>query len=81
MVLIIENKKDSDMSEYLPRIGEKCYYVNREVIVMGIFDCFHLVKIKDIVDEYSLCVDKCTLTREPDLTNSISLGLFGGKYQ
>ena len=69
------------MVEYLPRIGEKCYYVNREVMVMGIYDCFHLVKIKDIVGEYSLCVDKCALTREPDLTNSISLGLFGGKYQ
>lgn len=69
------------MVEYLPRIGEKCYYVNREVIVLGIFDCFHLVKIKDLVGEYSLCVDKCALTQEPDLTNSISLGLFGGKYQ
>ncbi len=68
------------MVEYLPRIGEKCYYVNREVIVIGIFDCFHLVKIKDLVNEHSLCVDKCALAREPDLTNSISLELFGGKH-
>lgn len=67
------------MVEYLPRIGEKCYYVNREVIIMSIFDNFHLVKIKDLVDEQLLCVDKCALTREPDFTNIISLRLFGGK--
>lgn len=69
------------MAEYLPRIGEKYYYVNREVIVINIFECFHLVRIKDLVGEHSLCVDKCALTRKPDLTNSISLELFGGKYQ
>lgn len=69
------------MVENLPRIGERCYYVNKEVIIMGTLDCFHLVKIKDLGGENSFCVDKCALTREPDLTNSISLGLFGRKYQ
>ena len=66
------------MTEYLPKIGEKCYYMQIEVVVIGVFDCFHLVKIKDLVDAYSFCVDKCVLTKEPNITNSISLSLFGG---
>lgn len=66
------------MTEYLPKVGEKCYYMNREVMVIGVLDCFHLVKIKDLVDACSFCVDKCVLTKEPNITNSISLRLFGG---
>lgn len=66
------------MVEYLPKTGEKCYYMHREVIVIGVLDYFHLVKIKDLVDTYSFCVDKCVLTKEPNITNSISLRLFGG---
>lgn len=66
------------MTEYLPKTGEKCYYMHREVMVIDVLDCFHLVKIKDLVGAYSLCVDKCVLTREPDFTNSISLSFFGG---
>ena len=26
------------MTEYLPKIGEKCYYMHREVVVIGVFD-------------------------------------------
>ena len=66
------------MTEYLPKVGEKCYYMHREVMVIGVLDCFHLVKIKDLVDACSFCVDKCVLTKEPKITNSISLRLFGG---
>lgn len=67
------------MTEYLPRIGDKCYYMHREVIVIGILDCFHLVKIKDLSGMYTIFVDKCVLTREPDFANAISLRLFGGE--
>lgn len=67
------------MTEYLPRIGEKCYYMRREVIVIGILDCFHLVKIKDLSGMYTICVDKSVLTREPDFANTIPLRLFGGE--
>lgn len=67
------------MEEYLPRIGEKCYYMHREVIVIDVLDFFHLVKIKDLSGKYSVCVDKCTLTRKPDFVNTISLRLFGGE--
>lgn len=67
------------MAEYLPRIGEKCYYMHREVIVIDVLDYFHLVKIKDLSGTYSICVDKCVLTRKPDFANTISLRLFGGE--
>lgn len=67
------------MAGYLPRIGEKYYYMHREVIVIDVLELFHLVKIKDSSGKYSICVDKCVLTRKPDFVNTISLRLFGGE--
>ena len=67
------------MTEYLPEIGEKCFFMHREVIVVAVWESFHLVRIKDIVNECLLNVDRCTLTLSPEFTNSISLGLFGGE--
>ncbi|MCP1102773.1 hypothetical protein M2454_003076 [Aequitasia blattaphilus] len=67
------------MPGYLPEIGEKCYFMQREVVVIGIWDCFHLVKIKDLFDEHSYLVDRCTLSLRPNFTNSISLNYFGGR--
>ena len=40
------------MAEYLPRVGEKCYYMHKEVIVIDVLDCFHLVKIKDLKKKF-----------------------------
>lgn len=45
------------MTEYLTRISERCYYMHREVIVIGSLDYFHLAKIKDLSGTYSICVD------------------------
>jgi len=67
------------MLNYLPEIGERCYYMHKEVMVTRVWECFHLVKIKDLVDEHSLLVDKCTLTLKPNFTNSIPLTIWGGK--
>lgn len=67
------------MTEYLPKIGEKCYFMQKEVMVISVWDAFHLVKIIDMNDAQSFCVDKCTLTKEPNSTNAISLKLFGGR--
>lgn len=67
------------MTEYLPKIGEKCYLRYREVIVIDIWEFFHLVKVKDLINKHLVTVDKCTLTSSPDFTNSISLELFKGE--
>lgn len=67
------------MTKYLPKIGEKFYYMNRDVTVIGVLDCFHLVKIKDLESMHSFYVDKCTLIRKPNFDNIISLRIFGGK--
>lgn len=67
------------MVEYLPRVGDKCYYMHKEVIVIDVMDCVHLVKVTDLSGAYSICVDKCVLTRTPDFANTISLRLFGGE--
>ena len=72
-------REDDVMSEYLPKVGETCYYMHKEVIVIGVLDCFHLIKIKDLINAHSVYVDRCVLTKEPNFTNSISLRLFGGE--
>lgn len=69
------------MTGYLPRIGEKYYFGHREVIVIDVWESFHLVKIKDLISEYLFNVDRCTLTSSPDFTNSISLKLFRGEVK
>lgn len=61
------------MSERLPRIGEKRYFMHQEVIIIRTLDCFHLAEIKALKSEKIFCVDICTLTIEPDFTNSLSL--------
>jgi len=67
------------MTEYLPKIGEKYYFRSREVIVVDVWEFFHLVKIQDLIGEHLLNVDKCTLTSNPDCINSVSLELFKGE--
>lgn len=66
------------MLKSLPMIGETFYFMNKEVMVIKIWDYFHLVKISDLIDGHCFCVDICTLTLNRDFTNSISLNLFGG---
>ncbi|MDF3005319.1 MAG: hypothetical protein K0S22_1791 [Oscillospiraceae bacterium] len=67
------------MSKRLPKIGEKCYFMQKEVIIIKVWDYFHLAEIKEVSSEQSLLVDVCTLTLKPDSTNSISLRLFREK--
>lgn len=69
------------MSERLPAIGEKRYYMHKEIIVIKVWEHFHLAEIKTLDNEQLSYVDICTLTLEPILTNSISLGLFGGGFK
>ena len=65
------------MPKRLPATGEKYFFKQEEVTVMRVWDCFHLVEIKDRTSRQPLCVDICTLTDEPDFTNTISLKYFG----
>ena len=69
------------MSECLLSIGEHRYYLHMEVTVIRVWKCFHIVEIQELGKEQSFYVDICTLTLEPNLTNSISLGYFMGGYK
>lgn len=63
------------MPDHLPALGEKYYFMHKEVIVLEAWDCFHLVKIKESTSDMAFYVDICTITCMPDITNSISLQL------
>ncbi|NYB73419.1 hypothetical protein HZF24_04615 [Sedimentibacter hydroxybenzoicus DSM 7310] len=64
------------MLERLLMAGEKYYFMHKEVTIIKVWDCFHLAEIKELISQRSLLVDICTLTINPNYTNSISLRLF-----
>lgn len=51
--------------------------MHREVIIIKVWEHFHLAEVKVLDNEQLSYVDICTLTLEPIFINSISLGLFG----
>jgi len=59
----------------LPRIGDRLYLMHREVVVTKTYTSFQLIKIHYIEESIEFFVDICAVTRVPDITNSISLGL------
>ena len=59
----------------LPRIGDRLYLMHREVVVTKIYTSFQLIKIHYFEESIEFFVDICAVTRFPDITNSISLGL------
>lgn len=63
----------------LPKIGEKLYLMHREVIVRKMYTNFQLVQIHYTGEPTNFFVDICAVTRTPDTTNSISLGLLKGE--
>jgi hypothetical protein len=67
------------MLKSLPKIGDRLYYMQREIIVIKTLYNFHLIKIRYIGEIVDFYVDKCTLNESPDYTNSISLRLLGGR--
>ena len=63
------------MRKNTPVIGEKYYFMHKKVTVIAVWDYFHLAKINVNTMDQDFYVDFCTLTKEPDLSNSISLRL------
>ena len=65
------------MLKCLPKIGEKYYFMNSEIIVLKVWDCFHIAKIRNLADEKPFYVDFCALSLIPN-SNFIPLKFFGG---
>lgn len=61
--------------EDLPRIGDRLYLMHREIIVTKTYTSFQLIKIRYIEESIEFFVDIFAVTRFPNITNSISLGL------
>lgn len=65
-------------AQNLPKIGDKPFLMNREVVVVKVYSLFRLIKVRYVEETKEFCVDVCALTDEPDYTNSISLRLLRG---
>lgn len=63
----------------LPKTGEKMYLIHREVIITKTYTNFQLVQIHYTGEPTNFFVDIYAVTRTPDTTNSISLGLLKGE--
>lgn len=64
--------------EDIPRIGEKMFYMDKEVIIVKVIQDFSLAKIKYLNSDSVFVVDIHALKREPDITKTISIGIMGG---
>lgn len=63
-------------AQNLPKIGDKPFLMNREVIVIKVYSLFRLIKVRYAEETKEFYVDIYALTDKPDYTNSISLELF-----
>lgn len=57
-------------------IGEKLFFINKEAVLLKIYNPLSLAKIQLISDSSEMIVDIKCLQNEPDLTNSIPLGIW-----
>ena len=65
-------------AQNLPKIGDKPFLMNREVIVIKVYSLFGLIKVRYTEEPKEFYVDICALTDKPNYTNSISLELLRG---
>jgi len=57
-------------------IGEKLFFINKEAVLLKIYNPLSLAKIQLTSDSSEMIVDIKCLQNEPDLTNSIPLGIW-----
>ena len=57
-------------------IGEKLFFINKEAVLLKIYNPLSLAKIQSTSDSSEMIVDIKCLQNEPDLTNSIPLGIW-----
>lgn len=57
-------------------IGEKLFFINKEAVLLKIYNQLSLAKIQLTSDSSEMIVDIKCLQNEPDLTNSIPLGIW-----
>jgi hypothetical protein len=71
------------MSHYaeLPMVNEKMFFMNKEVIVVKIIKNFNLAKVKYTNSNNTFAVDVHALTKNPDMTKTISIKVLGGIYK
>lgn len=62
----------------LPNAGDKLFLMRREIIVIKVYDTFRLIKIRYTDEDAEFIVDVCAVTKTPDDTNSISIGILRG---
>lgn len=56
--------------------GRGLFFIDKEVILLKTYEPLQLVKIQLIADGVEMMVDIKCLTDEPDLTNTIPLGMW-----
>lgn len=62
-----------------PKIGDRLFLLHKEIVVIRVCTLFGFVTVRYLDEMKEFCVDVCALSQEPDLTNSISLKILGGK--
>lgn len=62
----------------LPQINDRMFFVNKEIIVLKIFETFQLAQVQYLYSPIKFMVDINVLGRYPDESSSISVKALGG---
>ncbi|MED4599683.1 MULTISPECIES: hypothetical protein [Paenibacillaceae] len=62
----------------LPRVNERLFFFDKEVIVVKVFSIFQLAEIRYACSLATFMVDIKVLRQEADKSSSISIKLLGG---
>lgn len=60
-----------------PQAGDKAYLIHKEIIVKGVLEEFHLVKVRYIHSNNDFYIDITALAEEPNFDiNTLGINLF-----
>jgi hypothetical protein len=62
----------------LPKVNEKMFLINKEVVVLKVIEVFRLAQIQYLGSLEKYVVDIGALSSIPDKSNSISIKILGG---
>lgn len=65
-------------SSTLPRVNDRLFFIDREVVVVRVFSIFQLAEIRYACSIVTFMVDIKVLRQEADDSSSISIKLLGG---
>lgn len=66
------------ITKNLPQVKDRMFFMDKEIIILKLFNIFQLAEIRYIYSPMKFMVDVNVLSQSPDDSSSISVKLLGG---